>query len=236
MKTITAVCPTRGRLQYLTRTLASFNAQTYQHKQLVLVNDDPEVRLELSLPQDNVIVVNIDSIIPNTLKRNIGINATEADLYIPWDDDDIFFPNRLADHVEQHSKYPDKDMIIMKRYIIQHGRDVIAIKDNHSSIHLTGSFKMKPVKCKGGYAGAQAYDDQYIYGLMKDSMVEIPDNDISAVYMYTPDSYHLSFATPETVLEHANKINAQYAPSGTYWITQCDIEYRELVEKYSIYF
>lgn len=99
MRTL-CVCPTYGRLPYLGRVLASFLSQKYDDKHLVIINDD--VNIELCCSEKNVTVLNCNQKLTVAQKRNIGISIGEHDIIFPFDDDDVFLPQRIGNHVLKH--------------------------------------------------------------------------------------------------------------------------------------
>lgn len=99
MKTL-CVCATYGRLPLLPVMLSSFLEQTYDDKRLVIINDD--INVELCCRFENVTVLNCNRRLLLSQKRNIGIASGYEDLIFPMDDDDVFLPNRIANHVANY--------------------------------------------------------------------------------------------------------------------------------------
>lgn len=99
---VLVIMPTYGRLPFLNRALASFLSQTYDDKELVIVNDDKNVEIKCEYP--NVICINVSKKILIGQKKNIATNLGYHDLYIPFDDDDIMLPNRIQNCVNFHTK------------------------------------------------------------------------------------------------------------------------------------
>lgn len=95
---ITCVCLTTWprRAAYLPDALRSYRAQTYPHRELLVVNDGAALRSTAA----DVRVVNLP---PRpggrwTIgeKRNVGIRFAAGDWIATWDDDDVSLPERLA--------------------------------------------------------------------------------------------------------------------------------------------
>lgn len=99
---VLAICPTYGRLPYLGRALASFLSQDHPERTLVIINDDKNVKLTCNY--SNVICVNLDKKILLPDKRNLGVNIGKYDMYINYDDDDIFLPERISNKVKLHKE------------------------------------------------------------------------------------------------------------------------------------
>ena len=96
-----SVCATYGRLPYLGRMLSSFLHQTYDDKHLVIVNDDKNIELKCDNPQVSILNCSNRMIIGE--KRNLGSSYGFNDVIFPWDDDDVFLPNRISNHISQYS-------------------------------------------------------------------------------------------------------------------------------------
>jgi len=91
---VSCVCLTRNRPRFLAKSIELFQAQTYPHKELIIVDsgeqqielpNDPQVhRLRFTLPFPHA-----------ELYRN-GWNAANGEYLATWDDDDWHGPERLA--------------------------------------------------------------------------------------------------------------------------------------------
>lgn len=191
-----AVCPTYGRIPYLGRMLASFLSQEYEDKHLVIINDDKNITLHCDY--NNVTVVNCNRKMTVAEKRNIGCSVGNYDIILPLDDDDIFLPNRIKNHVlkcENHGAYRNAPC-----YIIYDNKFFI---DNSSPNSI--SFKKREWYKVGGYKvleDTRADDLQLFYDLRK-SGVLLEENDqsnIDFVYHFGGVNYHLS-CTPEKNIE-----------------------------------
>ncbi len=95
-----AVCATYGRLPYLGRMLSAFIHQTYEDKHLVIVNDDKNV--ELCCERKDVTVLNCRTRLHIGHKRNIGIMIGNHDIIFPMDDDDVFLPKKMINHISKY--------------------------------------------------------------------------------------------------------------------------------------
>jgi glycosyltransferase involved in cell wall biosynthesis len=79
---VLVVMPTYGRIPFLNRALASFLSQTYDNKELVIINDDKNVELKCEYP--NVICINLNKKILIGQKKNLATNVGYHDLYMPF--------------------------------------------------------------------------------------------------------------------------------------------------------
>lgn len=100
MDTPLAFCltPTFGRFHLLQEMVWCWTRQTYPNKQLLIVNDQPNLTIECEIP--GVTVHNIPERFPalgakrNYMRKQI---PEEAEFIFPMDDDDVFF----EDHIER---------------------------------------------------------------------------------------------------------------------------------------
>jgi hypothetical protein len=97
---ISCICPTYGRPHLLEEAVYSFLRQDYPgRKELVVLNDLDQQTLSFDHPE--VTVINLTRRF-RTLgeKYNAAIAVASHELLFPWEDDDIYLPNRLSYSVE----------------------------------------------------------------------------------------------------------------------------------------
>lgn len=104
MPLVSCILPTYGRppaYQHLVEeAVESFLRQTYQNKELILLNDAPGQELVCDAP--GVHVVNLPERYPSLgEKRNAGVRMSRGEIIAMWDDDDISLPWRLSHCMEQ---------------------------------------------------------------------------------------------------------------------------------------
>lgn len=209
------VCPTYGRIPYLGRMLASFLSQDWDDKHLVIINDDKDVTLHCDY--SNVTVINCNKKMTVAEKRNIGVSVGNYDLILPLDDDDIFLPNRISNHI---SKYSDnKAYRNIPCYIIYGDKFQI---DNSAPNSI--SFKKDEWYNVGGYKileDARA-DDGVIHKELKDRNVLFEENDVNNidfVYHFGGVNYHLSCTSHDNInkVAHQQLVDMKLK-GGHYWI------------------
>jgi len=99
---ISCICVTRKRPLLLQRAIACFDAQTYAHKELVLLyeSDDQETEavVRLLLPRADITVIRMDRTERRKLGylRNKAIDAAKGMFVCQWDDDDWHHAERLT--------------------------------------------------------------------------------------------------------------------------------------------
>jgi glycosyltransferase involved in cell wall biosynthesis len=97
---VSCYCATFGRPWALEEALESFLRQDYAgDKELVIVNDYDGHTLHFDHPE--VRVINFPThIIPLGLKFNTTVSYCSGDIFMPWEDDDIYLPTRISFTVE----------------------------------------------------------------------------------------------------------------------------------------
>lgn len=107
MKKVSFVCTTYRRFYCVRRILSQFNAQTYENKELIILNTDIEHPYRMKNQPNNVIIINnnIDYIQnkPYTNRGDILRDAIEhatGDYFMLADDDDIYLPWHIQQAVD----------------------------------------------------------------------------------------------------------------------------------------
>lgn len=232
MKTL-VVCPTYGRIPYLNRMLAGFLSQTYDDKHLVIINDDKNV--ELCCNNEQVTCINLNKKILLPQKRNIGIMVGYYDLIMQYDDDDIFLPNRISNHVQKHIENADMWYYWNSSSYIVYGDkfEMAACSPNHSSFLRKGWFSV------GGYANNQniADDMEFFYKIPNCFKKEENDPTIADyVYNFGGVNYHASFEQDYRIDEIAyNQLLEMDLINKKYWIEPDYEEYNKFLILENIY-
>ncbi|MEM8719523.1 MAG: glycosyltransferase family A protein [Cyanobacteria bacterium P01_G01_bin.39] len=121
---ITVVVTTFKRGEYLTQAIASIGQQTYSHFECLIVNDYPPDAAILeqkitSLNDDRFKLINRDRSGGGNAARNTGITAAQGEIIAFLDDDDLWLPQKLQQHLEQHEANPQAGLVfsgILKRW------------------------------------------------------------------------------------------------------------------------
>lgn len=105
MLSVTALCITRARREWLPQAIAGFLAQDYEHKELLVLADHPGDVAGL-IPDDPRIRVEACAAIFRPCrtigaKRNLGCSLIETDLIATFDDDDEYASTTLSDQVRR---------------------------------------------------------------------------------------------------------------------------------------
>lgn len=230
MKTLTII-PTYGRLPFLGRALASFLSQTYDDKELVIVNDDKNVQLVCEHP--GVTVINMSKKILIGQKKNLAVQLGYHDLYLNLDDDDVMLPNRIANCVKIHTERSDINLYRNLNGYTIYGSEFMVSGSTLNAVSYTrkGFFE------SGGYTHPinNGEDGQFLNDMPK--KLEIPDlNQLDYVYNYGGVNYHLSF-TQDDVIDSIAKaqLKEMQLTNGKFYIQPDFEQYNKFITLEQMY-
>tara|TARA_R110000824_G_C15063504_1_gene662656 strand:+ start:64 stop:930 length:867 start_codon:yes stop_codon:yes gene_type:complete len=119
--------PTYGRPHFLPRIIANFDRLQYANKKLVIINDDERTKYSFnpdsfSHTWNNINIINLENKIPMPIskKRNLFLDW-DWDVIFYLDDDDVFLPDRITNHLKIYNKYPNIDVVKNTCFYITHG-------------------------------------------------------------------------------------------------------------------
>lgn len=93
---VSCVMPTRDRAEFALQAIRLFQAQDYEPRELIIV-DDGDDSLEELLPDDaRIRYVRCRRGESIGTKRNLACARANGDFLVQWDDDDWYAPNRLS--------------------------------------------------------------------------------------------------------------------------------------------
>jgi glycosyltransferase involved in cell wall biosynthesis len=186
---------TYGRYSMSSEALSCFLDQDYEDKELIILNQH-KVPLVFDHPQ--VKIYNIDDKeVPNlqTIRRKCLEYAT-GDYVIFWDDDDLMMPY----HLSTAAKYI-KNNIIWKPFEVfmsNYNTDYHVVSSNMEATHL-----IKKDFALSIPTNSHNCDDHSLFAEISDKLkVEVlPHSEISYVYRWANNSYHLSGAYGSKTME-----------------------------------
>lgn len=101
---VSCLTVTANRKHLMQRAIRCFRQQTYQNKELVIVDDGEEDLTDLltSFPEDQVRYIRLEKKPDNTLGklRNLTLEEATGDFLVQWDDDDWYHPERISIQVQ----------------------------------------------------------------------------------------------------------------------------------------
>lgn len=96
---ISAIMPTRNRPGYAAEALECWRAQTYEPRELIIIDDLDAPSFRDGIQMDGVSYMVVRPGLTIGQKRNMACSRATGDLIAHWDDDDYSAPGRLADQV-----------------------------------------------------------------------------------------------------------------------------------------
>lgn len=98
---VSAIMPTRGRPAFAQQALACWRAQTYQPRELVIVDDYDSPSFDRGVSEPDVIYECVRRRMTTGEKRNAACSLANGEIIVHWDDDDYSAPGRIADQVQR---------------------------------------------------------------------------------------------------------------------------------------
>lgn len=123
---VSCICVTFNRYDRLRTAIDAFLKQTYEPKQLVIVDDSTdampiEVNQLLAANKRSIKYVRLAKRRTIGYKRNKAISSSTGDVVSIWDDDDIHFPSRLDVQVRTLvQQHPSCDITLVGNRALYH--------------------------------------------------------------------------------------------------------------------
>lgn len=95
MTFVSAVMPTRGRVEWSAMALECFAAQTYQNRELVILDDSDDPSFPDGIKHIDVQYSRLDTRRSIPDKRNMVNALSRGDVIVHWDSDDWSDPSRI---------------------------------------------------------------------------------------------------------------------------------------------
>lgn len=230
MKTL-VIMPTYGRIPFLPRALASFLSQTYDDKELVIINDDRNVTIACTYPRVTCINLNKKMLIGQ--KKNLATNLGYHHLYIPHDDDDAFLPYRIEQCVKVHMECPEINYYWNRSGYIIYGEEFFIGQNTVNAMSYTrkGWFEC------GGYTHPlnSGEDKDYMDRMPKKHIVD-DRSAVDYIYQYGGVNYHLTFEKDANIEAIAyRQLQSMNLIGKTYYIEPDFQQYSKLLELHEIY-
>jgi glycosyltransferase involved in cell wall biosynthesis len=198
---ISCYCCTFARPRVLEEALHSFLEQDYKgEKELIILNDCKEQNLIFDHPQVKIFNVK-ERIKPLGEKFNKSVSLCTGDIFMPWEDDDIYLPWRMSTTL----KYMHDGLFHTGQGIFEEDFKKLIFSNNlfHCNLAITRENWNKT----GGYFVRDVGSIDYflieeITKSIKNPSVEIKKNEIFYIYRWSQTgSYHASGIAPYEVCD-----------------------------------
>ena len=97
---VSCVMPTFNRRRFVPAAIACYQAQTYPHRELVIVDDGTDPVGDLVPADPTIRYVRLEGRLTTGAKRNAACRAARGEIVVHWDDDDWSAPDRVEVQVE----------------------------------------------------------------------------------------------------------------------------------------
>lgn len=204
---ISCYCCTFARPRVLEEALHSFLEQDYEgEKELVILNDCAEQNLIFDHPEVKIFNVK-ERIKPLGSKFNKCVSLCTGDIFMPWEDDDIYLPWRMSTTL----KYMHNGLFHTSQGIYEENFKKLIFSSNvfHCNLAITRENWEKV----GGYLNIDkgSVDCSLLSKItttIKNPTVQIKKNEIFYIYRWSQTgSYHASAIAPYETCDFAEETN-----------------------------
>jgi glycosyltransferase involved in cell wall biosynthesis len=112
---VSVIIPTHNRPTLLHTALASVLQQSYSQLEIVVIDDGSEPPVRLAEPIDpRIKLIRQDRSMGAAAARNLGMRHAQGQFFAFLDDDDAYFPHKLALQVPYLLAHPEVDMVFSR--------------------------------------------------------------------------------------------------------------------------
>lgn len=96
---VSCIMPTKNRRRWAIKSIEMFARQTYENRELIIVDDGDETLEDVAVGIPNVFYTVLARSLKIGTKRNVCVERSKGSLIAHWDDDDWQHPERLKKQV-----------------------------------------------------------------------------------------------------------------------------------------
>lgn len=137
--------------------IAGFHAQTWPHRELLVVNEGQPLRSTV----DGVHVINTGPRKTLGQQRNLGLVEAAGDLIAPWDDDDVSLPPRLAVEINALQLTGAVSVRMRNLWLSDEKLQIACLVQ--SAGHATALFRADIARAVGGYGDTDYGEDSILH-------------------------------------------------------------------------
>ena len=130
---VSVIIPTHNRAEIVTRAIASVQSQTYQHWEIIIVDDasqDNTVEIIQQLDDSRLRYISHETNLGGSEARNTGIKQAQGEYIAFLDSDDVWLPNKLrsqlaaiaqaesTQNIVCYSQFQKSDRVFYQRSIL----------------------------------------------------------------------------------------------------------------------
>jgi len=137
----------KGRFHLAKRSIDFYVAQTYENRELVIVNEGPrayQLRIEeyvKTLNRPDIRFVWLNGSYTLGALRNISMAVAQGELFVQWDDDDFCMPQRIATQYAFLARHPEAKVCYLSDQLHYFFQDNTLYWDNWKKYHSGGGAK-----------------------------------------------------------------------------------------------
>jgi glycosyltransferase involved in cell wall biosynthesis len=179
---------TFDRPTLLQELLYFFMSQTYENKELVIINDQNNIKYSCDIP--NVHIFNIEKrFISLGSKRNFAMSKCSGEYVLIADDDDLYYSKHTEHLVDYHIKHPEFDIIKDKCVEFSIDNNIKEHKAQHMGFPQS-CIKREFIEKNKFNNDLNYREDQEYLKNAKIGLIE--NNEIYFQYRWGLNTYHLS--------------------------------------------
>jgi glycosyltransferase involved in cell wall biosynthesis len=108
---VSIIIPSRNRPALVRAAVRSALDQTHSNVEVIVVDDGSNPPLRLDIEDSRLRLVRNDKTLGGAAARNVGFAVARGDFLCLLDDDDHYYPNKVASQLEYLKGHPDTDMV-----------------------------------------------------------------------------------------------------------------------------
>jgi len=218
MTKVSCLCPTFRRPKAVANAVACFLMQDFEDSELIVLDDEGDY-----IPGTIAERVKIVSIpfrfrtLPEKFNACAGLASIDSEYLIVWEDDDVYFPNHISNHVVVLSETADI-CVTSKLYDEKGDGGNIRVRDNSISFHSGWAYRRDFFDLIDGYKITPNLNfDQRTFQKFIDNGAELDSTpEASHVYTWLSSRYTNGSAL------HGDKVE-----SGDWYAAAADLPYRD---------
>lgn len=117
---VSAIIPTRDRPELVRRAVRSVLGQTYEHMEVIVVVDGPDLATMAVLEElrdPRVRIISLEESVGGGDARNIGVAAAAGQWIALLDDDDEWLPEKVSAQLLLAAQEPDDRVVVVSNFI-----------------------------------------------------------------------------------------------------------------------
>ncbi|GMB09825.1 glycosyl transferase family 2 [Thermolongibacillus altinsuensis] len=236
---VSVVVATYNRLLPLAELLESLSHQTYQHFEVVIVNDGGEKIDEVVklYPELNIRLIQLAQNVGHVEARNLGVRSAKGEFIMLCDDDDLLLPCHIERMVKEiqdvdfvysdveifHYRMENGGRVPINRFLFAYEYDLEAMR-KFSTYVPSGSLYRKSIHDAIGYFDPYVHNYwDWDFFLRTAAQFRVKRVAVASVlYAFSNEGDHLSKQMNETRKMYLDRLSAKHGlgdlPTKNFWL------------------